>query len=97
MANGTIPKLDAFTNAMEIVANTDLDNLNTPGMYRCSLGTIAVTLSHCPHTTSAFALMIVKALTENGIQILFTGEKIYARRFANNVWGAWYLYTGVQQ
>ena len=100
MAESKIPFVDPFFNFHDIASNSDLDDLSVPGVYRCSSGTVASTLSNCPHTTSAFAMIAFRALgatTGAAIQFIIAGEAMYARKFANSAWGSWYKYTGSLQ
>ena len=97
MATSNITLDDVFLNGHDIASNTDLNTLTVPGVYRSASGVVSSTLTNCPHTGSAFAMINFKALAGSPpIQMIFTGERIYARRYANNAWGSWYYYAGTK-
>lgn len=73
-----------------IVANTDLNNLKTPGFYKCGLNATAVTLLNCP-TGYAFSLVIeAHAGVKQTLTVYSATNKpaIYVRNFYNT-WGEW--------
>ena len=76
----------------EIEANTDLNTLLTPGLYKC--GTIAIgnTLTNAPAQTG-FAMRVVSTTTNyNGrcqIVVTYLSGKIYHRVHYNGVWTEW--------
>ena len=73
-----------------IVANTDLNNLKTPGFYKCGLNATAVTLLNCP-TGYAFSLVIeAHAGVKQTLTVYSATNKpaIYVRNFYNT-WGTW--------
>ena len=74
-----------------IAANTNLNNLKTPGFYKCGLNATAITLVNCP-TASAFSLVIeAHAGVKQTLTVYLTANKpiIYVRNFYGNTWGEW--------
>lgn len=54
--------------AHQITNNEDLDDYTTAGTYQCNNGSIAITLVHCPVSTS-FKLVVDRAYTRVGSEI----------------------------
>lgn len=90
----------ALWSLTDIANGTDLDTLQTLGIYRCRTGTITDTLSHCPitggngfrlvvnrtsHTTKFYQFLMPAALTD---------ADLYLRKYDGSVWGSWYKFTG---
>lgn len=91
----------SLTEAVEIPANADLDDYKTPGVYYAPSSTRAGTLSHCPHTTSNFKLVVM----DNGIDTSYKcqyiyaydakgGARIYARSYGTSTTG-WYAWKRI--
>ena len=81
-----------------IPANTDLNTLETPGIYRSTSGANTGTLINCPVSSSAFRLEVkYTALNNRFIQTLQAGATaIYTRNKYNNTsWNHWYKIEGV--
>ncbi|WP_291292330.1 pyocin knob domain-containing protein [Enterococcus sp.] len=86
--NGTSNiSITANPNIGEILANTDLNNYKTPGIYSCPLNATAKTISNSP-TTQAFALEVIK--TADVIQRVTVHDSciMYVRK-AYSGWGNW--------
>ncbi len=74
-----------------IAANTNLNDMRTPGFYKCPASATAATLTNCP-TTQAFGLTIEEhAGVKQTLTVYLTGNQpiIYVRNFYNNTWGQW--------
>jgi len=84
-------KITAFANT-EIVSNTDLNSLTTPGLYDCKNSTVAGTLSHCP-VSAGFAMIVLKK-GSYASQMIHYGSKLYTREKSSAGWGSWYVYNG---
>ena len=94
MAIGEINIIRSFSNIEEIKPNTNLNSYTTPGAYACTSATTAATLTNCPWSNSAFAMLALNGVSPGSIQVIFVGEKIYCRRYANGAWQGWKSYTG---
>ena len=83
--------------APQIAANTDLNNMKTPGSYS-SPGTITSTLTNAPPVASnAFVMQVmVGHLANTYVQLAIDvmGNAMYLRYFNTSSWGSWYKYTG---
>ena len=75
-----------------IAANTDLDNLTTPGTYRCDNSTVTPTLVNCPVTSGYFKMTVEAIHSSTRIrQIIYisTGtSNVYVRTYTGS-WGDW--------
>ena len=78
---------------IEIAANTDLNNLSTPGFYSCATGATAQSLTNCP-ATSNFTMFVMGKGSYNN-QIIFWGGDIYVRSGGSAGYGNWAKHTGV--
>lgn len=76
---------------INIVANTDLDTLQTPGEQYCGMDATAKTLKNCP-TQHAFSLSIKRhaGVAQFLTEYLPSNPKMWMRNFYNNAWGTWY-------
>lgn len=77
-----------------IPANSNLNDYQTAGTYRCTGSSIAVTYSNCPVTNSGFKLFVIEIGYGNynyGMQIILgIGRAMFVRnKTANNNWTAW--------
>lgn len=75
-----------------IASNTDLNNLTTIGTFRSESATISASLSNCPHTSSAFKL-IVEYLNRNDRirQTIYANDQhstTWVRTY-NGSWSGW--------
>lgn len=97
--NGDISSLnDAFANyapltsdkATAITANTDLDTLETAGMYQAGTNAVAQTLSNCP-TRNAFVLYVTMRSSGRPIQIIIDNlAGLYIRvKQSVSAWSSW--------
>ena len=76
---------------------TDLNDLQTPGIYISTSGAHTATMINCPVSSSAFRLEIkYTALTTRFIQTLQAGAtNIYTRnKYSDSAWNHWYRYSG---
>ena len=73
-----------------IVNGTDLNSLTTPGMYYCSMNSIAATLLNSP-TANAFSLLVEKhAGVKQTLTIYLSNDvRTWIRNFYSS-WGSWY-------
>lgn len=76
-----------------ISANTNLNNVTTPGIYACPNSTTAATLSNSPVNDIGFTLLVTQKSTTLPIQLLMTGDALYSRRKTTSNWGSWRKYT----
>ena len=81
-------------NAKSLVANDDLDNFTTLGLYACPTGAIAATVLHSPYTSNEFSLYVLPSNTQDGkIQILYphgtTDHASYIRSYYSGIWHDW--------
>lgn len=100
------------TPPINISDNTDLDDLYTPGCYKCTSGgtagpppTGAQSLINCP-TTSSFRLEVKSTIASAGtgyqIQLIYpnnsNGEMFMRRRLSagSGNWGPWFKFQGTQ-
>lgn len=83
--------------APQITANSDLNNLKTPGNYT-SPGNVTSTLTNAPPVASgAFILKVMAGhLANTYVQeaIDVTGAAMFLRYFNTSSWGSWYKYSG---
>lgn len=87
MASGRIQKIPSFTAIEAVTANTSLNTLTTPGVYR-----IWGTYQDAPITSGLFGFMLV--MGDGGarqVQVLFaaTSAYVYYRGYANDQWNSW--------
>ena len=76
-----------------ISANTNLNDVTTPGIYACANSTTAATLSNCPFNDIGFTMLVTQKSTSLQIQLIMTGDGMYSRRRTTTGWGAWRKYT----
>lgn len=74
----------------KIEKNTDLDSLNSAGVYTCIGSSYAATLKNCPYNEGNFRLVVQLNRDMWGMQLLYAGNhnRIYTRGFIskdNNV------------
>lgn len=78
----------------EILANTDLNSLTTPGFYYTSTVAVTDTLSNCPNTGYNFTMFVMTKGSNNLTQIIFwKGETIYTRSTTSGVFGNWVTFS----
>lgn len=76
---------------VSIAANTDLNNMKTPGFYKCPADATVRTLTNCP-IGNAFSLVVEEhAGVKQTLTAYLTGGQpiIFVRNFYNTTWGAW--------
>lgn len=82
-----------------IAANTDLNNLTTPGFYYCPYDATVATLGNRP-TTNAFGMIVNThaGLNQLLIEYMTSGFKIYTRNEYHSNWSSWVrLYTTIDK
>jgi hypothetical protein len=79
-----------LSSPMLLAAQTNLNNIMTPGMYYCPANVTVATFTNCP-TTNALALMVERAAgyIQTIKEYMTSGAKTYIRRYYNGSWGAW--------
>lgn len=77
-----------------IDANTNLNNLTTPGIYGCPNATTAGTLSNNPAGNVNFSMLVMNKGSSTYVQAVFVGSVIYTRTRTSTAWGSWYKFTG---
>ena len=93
---------DIFGVKPAIQRGTDLDTMQTPGVYGCGGATVAASLVNCPTATEAFIMTVDNIVAASRIiQKLYAvnttngAPRIYIRALYSGGWGAWYLFEGV--
>lgn len=93
---------DIFGVKPAIPSGTDLDTMQTPGVYACGGASLAATLTNCPTVTDAFVMTVDNIVaTSRIIQKLYAVNTssgvpcIYIRALYSAGWGAWYRFEGV--
>ena len=71
-----------------IESNTDLNNMETPGIYYCTSSATAQTLSNCP-VTSNFSMLVLPKSQSYVVQLLFANSAAYLRGNSSNGFGNW--------
>jgi hypothetical protein len=74
-----------------ISTNTDLNNMRTPGFYRCPQSATAATLKNCP-TAYAFSLVIEEHAGVKQMLTVYEASSnpiTFVRNYYNGTWGAW--------
>ena len=86
-----------LTQGPPITANSDLNNLKTPGNYT-SPSDVTSTLTNAPPVYSrAFILKVMVGHVSNTcvqMAIDVTGDAMFLRYFNRSTWGSWYKYSG---
>ncbi|MBO7212270.1 MAG: hypothetical protein J6V44_14890 [Methanobrevibacter sp.] len=87
----TVAAIYGFGTA--IPSNSDLDNYKTPGIYRVESNNIAATISNIPNAGAG--RLEVKGLhaADRYLQIYYSGDAVYQRRWSGSAWGVWYKFT----
>lgn len=92
--NFNINRPIVFNNGISyisIATNTDLNNMKTPGFYKCPADVTVATLKNCP-VGNAFSLVVEEhAGVKQTLTAYMTGNQpiIFVRNFYNTTWGAW--------
>ena len=100
MAVSTLDNVNSFFNtSVRILANTNMNDYTTPGIYRCS-GADAATLTNKP-TANAFVMFVISRSPLDGIernQIVFSPDCIFIRGTASGSFTGrnWYKFTGTE-
>lgn len=80
---------------VELAAGDDLNNLTTPGRYRCRTATIAGSILNTPYTASGFFVLVEK-VSDITIQTLYSvttaGSRYFKRVMGSVNIGAWFSY-----
>lgn len=79
-----------YLNANNMVANTDLNNITTPGFYYCQANATVATFKNSP-TASAFFMIVGKhaGVYQEIIEYMTASHKRYQRNYYNGTWGNW--------
>lgn len=83
--------LNGGMSYVSIATNTDLNNMKTPGFYKCPADVTVATLKNCP-VGNAFSLVVEEhAGVKQTLTAYMTGNQpiIFVRNFYNTTWGAW--------
>ena len=90
-ANGGTASYSNYLNANNIAANTNLNNLTTPGFYYCSANATVATLTNSP-TTNAFFLIVGKhaGVYQEIVEYVTGNPKRFMRNQYSGTWGSWY-------
>lgn len=100
-ANGLInhyPDYAWSKNKIIATSGANLNDITTPGLYKCQTGSIASTLVNCP-VQSAFGLEViigndVSAFIIQIIKYTVNANEVYMRTYSTNSWTSWYKFTG---
>lgn len=88
----TYTDVGAISVPLALAINSDLNNIQTAGMYYCSANAVSVTISNKPPTIgSAFSLLVEK---HAGCKQTFTQYETgwigtWVRNYYNETWGEW--------
>lgn len=95
MASETIFFDSSLIRPSSVIANTDLNDYSTPGIYECPTNAIANTVANVPGSKRAFTMFVFTKGTSK-LQVLMSfGDSFYARNTnSSGVWQDWYAYTG---
>ena len=87
---------DVFGLGVNITANSDLDDYRNVGVYYITTAAIAATVSNVP--VAAAGRLEIKALNavNRYIQIYYSVDAFYQRRWNGTAWSYWYKFEGVQ-
>lgn len=80
-----------YINANNIPANTNLNNLTTPGFYYCPANTTVATLTNSP-TTNAFFMIVGKhaGVYQQITEYQTALPRTWIRNYYNGAWGSWH-------
>ena len=77
-------------NCVTIAANTDLNNVTTPGFHRCNQSSTVSTLTNCPVSSAFFMIVGQSAYTYQELVTYEENPKRYMRnKTGSSTWGAW--------
>lgn len=88
--NGFIGKAALMT---ALASNTNLNNITTPGTYKCTSREICATITNKPNIDAEFTLVVFSNAVTNYItQVLFTANDgvMYTRAYREETWRTWY-------
>lgn len=86
--SAAIGVVGGLRQSQAIAAGTDLDSVDTTGVYHSPNGATSQSLVHCP-VTNAFS-MLVLSRGSSRLQVIFSGSMIHSR----TVGGNWYKFAG---
>lgn len=92
MANKEVQFKDGNDNIFPIIAqrtiasNTNLNDLNTFGFYKCENSTVSGTLTNKPNISSGFPMFVLPFSSIGAIQIIFGTTAIYLRSKSSSGW-----------
>ena len=90
-ANGGTASYSNYLNVNNIAANTNLNNLTTPGFYYCPANATVGTLANSP-TTNAFFMIVGKhaGVYQEIVEYVTGNPKRFMRNQYSGTWGSWY-------
>ncbi|WP_195540567.1 pyocin knob domain-containing protein [Eubacterium maltosivorans] len=90
-ANGGTASYSNYLNVNNIAANTNLNNLTTPGFYYCPANATVGTLANSP-TTNAFFMIVGKhaGVYQEIVEYVTGNPKRFMRNQYSGSWGSWY-------
>lgn len=86
--SAAIAVVGGLRQSQVIATGTDLDSIDTTGVYHSPNGATSQSLVHCP-VTNAFS-MLVLSRGSSRLQVVFNGSMIHSR----TVGGNWYKFAG---
>lgn len=95
--SGLVEAVNNGVNAgIEIVAETDLDNLTTPGIYISSDSTRTATLTNCPVSSAGFVMCVYSHSVHGKIQMILNGSNafVHIRAKKSSGWSEWKTVNG---
>ncbi|MCD7966864.1 MAG: hypothetical protein LUG90_14020 [Clostridiaceae bacterium] len=89
-ANGGTANYANYLNVNNIVADTDLNTITTPGYYYCPMSSIVTTFKNSP-TTMAFFMEVGKhaGVYQRIVEYTVSNPKTYERNYYSDSWGTW--------
>lgn len=86
---GNKPTMEEINKENIITTGMDLNNIKTPGFYKCDISGVAATLKNCP-TELTFNLLVHGAGTQIITEgVAAGGARTWSRSFRNGSWGFW--------
>lgn len=99
-----IGNMEYITGCKSIASSSNMNNLTTPGVYVCTSGSIAGTLTNCPYKSSGFRCDIIQTSDTNCIRQIIQpnqmnvsgGNARYERScvLSSSTWSSWYKFEG---
>ena len=92
MATSTLKATNNFLSPFVIGSNTDLNDLDVPGVYECQNATTASSLTNSP-STAGFSMLVMRINNTNRNQLLLVGGSVFVRLKTSSGWSAWRKFT----